>query len=69
MTEYIDATKFRGPKGKVQVPVFYVQTGENRCNIMLSVVENIKRLPKTRQMESCCHNTNFHRRDGKKLDN
>ena len=41
----IDATKSRGPNG---IPrVFYVKISKNLCNIMLSVLRNIKRLRKT----------------------
>ena len=40
----IDATKFRGPNGIP--PVFYVKTSKNLCNIMHSVLRNIKRLRK-----------------------
>ena len=40
----IDATKSRGPNG---IPlVFYVKTSNNLCNIMHSVLRNIKRLRK-----------------------
>ena len=40
----IDATKSRGPNGIP--PVFHVKTSKNLCNIMLSVVRNMKRLRK-----------------------
>ena len=41
----INATKSRGPNGIP--PVFYVKTSKNLCNIMHSVLRNIKRLRKT----------------------
>ena len=40
----IDATKPRGPNGIP--PVFYVKTSKNICNIMHSVLRNVKRLQK-----------------------
>ena len=40
----IDATKSRGPNGIP--PVFYVKTSKNLCNIMHSVLRNIKKLRK-----------------------
>ena len=45
MMDDIDATKSRGPNG--MPPVFYVKTSRNLCNIMHSVLRNIKRLRKT----------------------
>ena len=40
----IDITKFRGPS-RIP-PVFYVKTSKNLCNVMHSVLRNIKRLRK-----------------------
>ena len=44
IVDHIDATKSRGPKGIP--PVVYVKTSKNLCNIMHSVLRNIKKLRK-----------------------
>ena len=63
----IDATKSRGPNGIP--PVFYVKTSKNLCNIMHSVLRNIKRRKTPDSWKIAARTPIFKKGDRRKVEN